>query len=565
MKQYKILIAVLFFSAFAFSAEQIPVISFNQTPLNLVVESLSQKADIKAVLSTETGLMPITVYLENITALEALDSILQANGLYREKRSTDSNVYIITSLQPHSQTECIFLKHAKAQDLFQSLASLGIEKNVATDTRTNALIIRDTPQNIAYITTIIKQLDVQYQQTPLKTRIYRLQYAKASDLWAIILSVMKRSSADQKTNQSTATMEIGDTTQVTGKIQGSTSGGSGSSSASSSSGSSTDSSGSGQSSTGGGGQSALEGQSERKVSGKVQITTEIGNGFSIVPDERTNSLICVGTDNFLDEIAEIMASLDKPVPQISIEAVLVELSRDGQQDLGIKWGDAESGMGTFTDTITGSIIHTGGTVTKNIRQNLSFNTLSASLRFLENKGDANILANPRVTTMDASPATIRITSTIPIAPKVTTTSTGGTGTTTTEYEYRDIGIILVAVPHVNHEGNITLEVAPQVLTAKRSAFFKDAVETSERSTFTKVMVKNGETLVIGGLLSTETQESKNRIPGLGHIFPFLFSNKLKSNKKTDLVIFLTPRIVTEANARAMTEKEKERIEHEKKE
>ncbi|HPC29994.1 MAG TPA: hypothetical protein PLI50_07220, partial [bacterium] len=134
----------------------------------------------------------------------------------------------------------------------------------------------------------------------------------------------------------------------------------------------------------------------------------------------------------------------------------------------------------------------------------------------------------------------------------------GTGTTTNEYEFRDIGIILVAVPYVGDNNTVTMEVSPQVSAAKKSEFFRDAVETSERSTLTRVMVKDGETIVIGGLLSTENIKGENKVPGLGNVFPFLFSNKTKQMKKTDLVIFITPRIMTEEMSKKISAEEKAR-------
>jgi len=150
-----------------------------------------------------------------------------------------------------------------------------------------------------------------------------------------------------------------------------------------------------------------------------------------------------------------------------------------------------------------------------------------------------------------------------VAPKITETPEAGR--IVTEYEYRDVGVSLKVVPHVNSEGTIILEVEPTVSSATPSTVFKDAVDTNERTAKTKVMVKSGETLVIGGLLRQDTIDKKTKVPVLGDIFPFLFSRKDKQKGKTDLVMFLTPRIITAEEAKQLSEQEKKRMETKDKE
>ncbi|MCM8820843.1 MAG: type II and III secretion system protein, partial [Candidatus Omnitrophica bacterium] len=101
---------------------------------------------------------------------------------------------------------------------------------------------------------------------------------------------------------------------------------------------------------------------------------------------------------------------------------------------------------------------------------------------------------------------------------------------------------------------------PTVSSATPSAIFKDAVDTNERTAKTKVMVKSGETLVIGGLLRQDTTEKKTKVPVLGDLFPFLFSRTDKQKGKTDLVMFLIPRVITGDEAKTIAEQEKKRLE-----
>ncbi|MCM8805295.1 MAG: hypothetical protein NC825_00980 [Candidatus Omnitrophica bacterium] len=567
----KIAVCILVFGlTVTFASQKIESLTFNQTKLSLVLEIISKKTGIKLITSSELADKPITAYLENVSADEAIDSILSANGLFREKLK-DSDVYLVYSEQKKAESQpistCFQLKHAFARDIANELKNLGFEKNITVDGRTNMLIVKDTPSNIEIIRSIIEHIDVEHQASPVKTSVYPLKYVRAGDIWPIVLSVIKKNKGEKDT-ESKATITIDTNAKETGDLGTATAGSSSGSTSGTTTGSTTSSgtaTGSGTTTGSSYAYPTLTGQRDRTISGKVQISTDMSTGFSILPDERTNSLILVGTQDFLDEIKLIISSLDKPVPQVSIEAMIVELTDDATKSIGITWGNSTTGLGNvsggFTTTITTDSIT--GVRGHKIEENLTWSGLVANIKALQSKGEANILANPRVTTLNGTPATIRITNRIPVAPVVTTTSTGGTGTTVTQYEYRDIGIILVAVPYVGNDNTVTMEVSPQVFAAKQSAFFKDAVETSERSTLTKVMVKDGETIVIGGLLSTENIKGENKFPILGDVFPFLFSSKNRQMKKTDLVIFLTPRIITEQISKKISEEEKIRTKTEK--
>ncbi|MGC8805879.1 MAG: secretin N-terminal domain-containing protein, partial [Candidatus Ratteibacteria bacterium] len=359
---------------------------------------------------------------------------------------------------------CFQLKNAFASDIATELKNIGFEKSITVDNRTNTLVVKDTPANVEIIKAIVENLDVEHKNLPVKTTVYSLKYVRAGDIWPVVLSVIKKNKGDKDT-QSKAEITIGTNTKETGDLGTASAGVSaGTSGTTGTTTSGTTATTAGTSGT----YPTLTGQKEKNVSGKVQISTDISAGFSVLPDERTNSLILVGTQDFLDEVTSIISSLDTPAPQVSIEAMIVELTEDATKNLGITWTDNSGNLATITGTLTTSIPgwDTRGTIT--------WSNLVVNIKALQTKGEANILANPRVTTLNGTPATIRITSNIPVAPKVTTTSTGGTGTTVTEYEYRDIGIILVAVPYVGNDNTVTMEVMPKVISAKQSAFFKDA-------------------------------------------------------------------------------------------
>lgn len=405
------------------AADKPPTLTFYQAKLSQVLQSLSKMTGVQMITNAELGERPISAYLDNVSGEEAIDSILKANGLYREKMP-GTEIYIVK----------------------ESTAVL----------------------------------------TSLQSGTFFLQYAKAEDLGKVIGPLM---------------------------------------------------------------------------SDKGQI----------VVDGRTNSITVRENPELMAELKDIIISLDKVVSQVSIESVLVEVNTDSLKDLGVKWNVAGSFFGPSMDTsfpwsksfssdIVSSRRGTLTTATQNPQFTLgtiSLAELTASLRILEEKGEANILANPRITALNDSPATIKITKNTAVAPKVTETPEAGR--VVTEYEYRDVGISLKVVPHINAEGYITLDVEPTVSSAVKSTVFADAVDTDERTAKTKVMVKDGETLVIGGLLRQDTIKRKSKVPILGDIFPFLFSRTDDQTAKTDLVIFLTPRIMTNEQASVTAQEEKKRL------
>ena len=291
---------------------------------------------------------------------------------------------------------------------------------------------------------------------------------------------------------------------------------------------------------------------------------------SIIIDTRTNSLTVRDTDENLNDLEIIISTLDRIVSQVAIEAVLVELTESAVKDLGIRWNIEAGFVGPAVDTsfpwqesFSTTIVGPRGTGTSDDPQfilgTLSLQTLTADLRILQSKGKANILANPRITTLNDTPAEIKIIKKMAVAPKMQPTEDGRL--LFSEYEYRDVGVILKVVPKINQEGYITLEVEPAVSSAVKSAVFTDppAVDTFERKVKTSVIIKDGGTLVIGGLLRQDTSKSTSKVPIFGDLLPFLFSNRALQEEKTDLVIFITPRIITQEQANVIAEEAKKRM------
>ncbi|HOL68162.1 MAG TPA: secretin N-terminal domain-containing protein, partial [bacterium] len=390
------------------------------------------------VTSTELAEKLVSAYLDGVEPEEAIDAILFANGLSRQKLP-QSDVYIVRAAQARPeptavyQGECLPLKHARARDVLETLRTLGYEKTVAVDNRLNSLVIRDYPERIAELKYLVSRLDQDYTASSIKVRVFQLKHIDALDLWVLLPTLVRKNIAAGKEAAIKTTIEVTGTPTGEGKVQAAGTTGAGTTGTS---GTSSGTSGGTTSTAADITTSMLGGRmvsfGTGRITEKTTLTSELGDGFSIIPDKRNNALVVVGTEDFLKEVGEIIGILDKPVPQISIEAVLVELTNEGLKDIGVKWGDGSGSLGKVTADYFYGIPLAPGKDTKASAE-VSFQSLTADLRLLESRGEANILANPRVTTLNNSPATIRIISTIPVAPRITETTEAGTRTI--EYEF----------------------------------------------------------------------------------------------------------------------------------
>ncbi|MDT8903884.1 secretin N-terminal domain-containing protein [Anaeroselena agilis] len=276
----------------------------------------------------------------------------------------------------------------------------------------------------------------------------------------------------------------------------------------------------------------------------------------IIPEERlkvdqaTNSIIFSGSPAEAASIRETLEELDVPYRQISLEAQVVSINKTASKNLGIdwKWSGLPAKTEYDTSTTSGSTT-TQTTVTREYPGVISFGrtpegrkyefTFQATLNALLTKGDAKILAKPNITTLDGKQANILIGDRIPVLVEKTEN-----GKTTNTIEYVEAGIRLKYTPRINADGLITAVVHTEVSTPTLVTEMK-AYRISTREAETNVRMKDGETMVIGGLINTEESGGKNRIPGLADlpILGKLFESNSKSKSETEVMIFLTARIV----------------------
>jgi type IV pilus assembly protein PilQ len=287
-----------------------------------------------------------------------------------------------------------------------------------------------------------------------------------------------------------------------------------------------------------------------ELAGTLQsVLTETG---SIVVDGRTNSLVVSDIPENMSTLQSLVTELDDPTSQVLIEARIVEFSEDAATELGINWGyedfeSGDNGNGEYSYGSTFDDPDHEGFLDLTFGKFASFSAvqdLQAMLSVMQKDGKAQVLAKPRILTLDNKEASIEITEHIALAKK--TTYREGGQEQTVEPIFGDVGVTLKVTPNVNTDEFVTLKVEPVVSSAQKSSFFpNEAVDTRKRSATTTVMVQDGETIVIGGLLRKDVTETRFKVPLLGDIpiLGYLFSKSIMSDTTTEVVLFLTPRIL----------------------
>jgi type IV pilus assembly protein PilQ len=289
-----------------------------------------------------------------------------------------------------------------------------------------------------------------------------------------------------------------------------------------------------------------------------------------VVDSRTNTLIVKDIARAVDEVVELVKRLDKPIPQIVIEARIVEANLTFNRSIGVQWGgkytaDAAHGNATgwqFPNTIgvTGgpsmgttpsgagnyfvNIPAPAGATTGGGAVAFSFGSLNKALNLdlvlsaLESTGEGKVISSPRISALDNKEAKIEQGVSIPYA----TAQAGGA----TNIQFIDAKLALIVTPHATPDNKIFMKIkatknAPDA--SVQSASGQPSIRKNEAET--EILLTDGETAVIGGILIVDRSQSIQKIPFFGDI-PFigwLFKSKTNREDKRELLIFITPRVV----------------------
>lgn len=295
--------------------------------------------------------------------------------------------------------------------------------------------------------------------------------------------------------------------------------------------------------------SFLEASEQRKL-GTAHFEIDLdSNTLIVTTDQETN-----------ETIKRLVAELDRPIPQVLINVLFLEVTYGDDLDLGTEITyTSVSGDG---DTRTlGSLFNLGG-LAQGGSLTLAKGELDVVFKALATKTKTEVLSRPSIMARNNQESTITIGSEVPFIRNSQVTDSGGVLNT---IEYEDVGIILKVTPRINADGLVEMTVAPEI-----SAISAETVPISEsvtaptfvkRSAETRVMVQSGRTVVIGGLMEDQENREVRKVPLLGDIplVGALFRRTIIEKSKTELLIFLTPHVVTGSTADSLVEMEKRAV------
>lgn len=264
-------------------------------------------------------------------------------------------------------------------------------------------------------------------------------------------------------------------------------------------------------------------------------------------DKRTNALLVTDIDDRLSQAESMIRSLDTRTPQVEIVARLVDVDRSASRSLGIDWalnnldlGDAGAHEGVAVTP--GQVPSPAGTVKFGTVK--GFGSIEATLTALETQNKANIISNPRITTVNNREASVVVGQQIPLIVQ----DFAGNAVT----QLTTIGIKLSVTPHINVGNKITMDVHPEVSDLSSQATVQGGIIINTTMADTRVMVNDGETAVIGGLIRSNESDTYRGVPILMDLplLGNLFKSSTKVKQKRELLIFLTPKILGETQASA---------------
>ncbi len=291
-------------------------------------------------------------------------------------------------------------------------------------------------------------------------------------------------------------------------------------------------------------------QGSSVVAGKVRISA----------DKATNSLIIIADKEDYMVLEDVIKKLDIPRSMVYIEALIMEVDMNKSLNIGIDWtafgqaslggketlvgGGFASGFAAPADLLKGGL--TLGMITEPLTiAGVTVSNITAIINAVSTDDDFRILSTPQILTTDNEEARITVGENRPFQTRSTTDVSGGTFES---FEYRDVGKTLKITPHVTEGRLVRMQINLEVTSINRAATLTTSSTlpvTLKRTVDTTVIVEDEQTVVIGGLIDDSTTVNENKVPVLGDIpiLGWLFRNRSEETIKTNLYIFITPRVI----------------------
>jgi general secretion pathway protein D len=590
-------------------AEQFVSIDFNNVDINLFIKFMSELTGTNFVVDQNvkgkvTIISPARISLDE--AYRVFESVLEVNGFTTVKageivkilpapEARTRNIQTLLEQEKASPedkvvTQLIPLKYADPEEVKRLFTPLVSKNSVILGyAPANTVIITDVQSNIQRLIKILKQIDKPGAGQQIS--VIPLQHADAAKLTTLLTNLFKTTTprpqqagitekqpvivADERTStivvlasevdllriKQLIAMIDKETPRGKGKINvyycehanaedlakvlqeipsqqagaGAAAGGAG----------------------GGAGTAASRGPTA-VVMGKVQINA----------DKATNSLIIMADKEDYDVVEAVIKKLDIPRSMVYIESLIMEVNATKSLELGVQWqlfdrtnvnnnnvvyGGGFSGTGAL-DAAKNLLSPTGlavGVLTEPFTfGGITLSNISAIVNAVKTDDDFRILSTPQILTTDNEEARITVGENRPFQTRATTDISGGTYES---FEYRDVGKILKITPHVSEGRNVRLKLSLEVTSLDRLATVQTGLTavkpvTNKRTIDTTVLVQDNHTVVIGGLIDDNRTSNETKVPGLGDIplLGWLFKTQSDANQRTNLYVFLTPRVVKNA-------------------
>jgi general secretion pathway protein D len=267
----------------------------------------------------------------------------------------------------------------------------------------------------------------------------------------------------------------------------------------------------------------------------------------IALDERSNTLVIRDTPDTVAVAERIIAAHDFADPEVMLEVEVLEVSRDRLSNLGIKWPESAT-ISTPTNA-AGTL--TIGELRGLTRDQLLITPLSVGINLKLQDTDANLLASPRIRARHREKARILIGDKVPVITNTATPLGTGGSVVTGSVQYLDVGIKLEVEPHIYAEGDVGIKLNLEVSNIVREIAGPQgslAYQIGTRNATTNLRLRDGETQILGGLISDQDRNTASKVPGIGQlpILGRLFSSDNGTHAKSEIVLSITPRIVRSA-------------------
>jgi general secretion pathway protein D len=305
-------------------------------------------------------------------------------------------------------------------------------------------------------------------------------------------------------------------------------------------------------------------QDQKAPTPPAEPTTFFSERFRAVANKDTNSIIIISAPQDWEKIERIIRDLDVRRQQVLVEALIVEVTLDHESTLGFDWRvllDTGTELDALAQSNTGLLsesVATGGLA--GLTVGLLDGTIPDVYAILNaNKENTNfkILSTPEIVTIENQEASINIGEEIPF---LTSSRVDENNNVIQTYDYKDVGITLKITPQINETGYITMDINQSIKKIVEGTELLENPSLYSRDITSKVTVKDRRTIVIGGLIRDDVTTIEKKVPLLGDIplLGWLFRKQTKQRNRTNLMIFLTPHIVTDdSEMHRLTEKKKE--------